>query len=241
MWLIVFFILIVNNIDLVAQTEKGIGDAQPNTQLNLIEAKGKINFALPNLNFSAQFEAKIVGEDSAVLSIFGPMGVLLAKAFSNNEYFIYYDVFNNWAVVGTPTREKIFEASRVPLNFTDFVRLFKGKFIYPPDLMKNTKLNEDKILYSRKNGDFYDFFLIDKDSKLIQYQKKNSDDKIVLNVSYTDYFSNDTLLFPKKYVLQIEERKGSVSLETEKINFNVDTSRPFSFSIPKNVEIFEFR
>lgn len=238
-----FFVvfLVISIYEATSQVEKGFAEVQPIAYPQLIEAKGKINFALPNLNFTAQFEAKIVGEDSAVLSIYGPMGVLLARAFSNNEQFIYYDVLNNWAVVGTPTREKIFEASRVPLSFVDFVRLFKGKLIHSLDSMKNTKMDDGRILYSCRIGNFFDFFLADKDLKLLQFQKKNAEDKIVLNVSYTDYFVNDTLLFPKKYVLQIEERKGSVSLETEKLSFDIDLTRPFSFAVPKSVEIFEFR
>lgn len=238
-----FFLLLVLNFNELSsqeQVEKGFSSNQVASLPQLFEAKGKINFALPNLNFTAQFEAKIVGEDSAVISIFGPMGVLLAKVFSNNEYFAYYDVLNNWAVVGVPSREKIYQASRVPLSFLDFIRLFKGQFLYPTDSMKNTKMDAEKILYSVKTTDFVDFFLCDGNAKIIQYQKKNTEDKIILNILYPEYFANDTLLLPKKYILQIEERKGTVGLEIENLNWDVDLTRPFSFAIPKSVEIFKY-
>ncbi|MCX7909368.1 MAG: DUF4292 domain-containing protein [Ignavibacteria bacterium] len=243
MLLLLFVCLVIFNYNLFPQEqiEKGYEEVNFNSLPQLIEVKGRINFALPKLNFSAQFEARIVAEDSAVLSVFGPMGVLLAKAFSNNENFVYYDVFNNWAVIGTPTREKIFKAARVPLGFRDFVRLFKGQLIHPIDSMRNKKLDDNRVLYSYKSGDFVDFSLCNNDSLLIQFQKKNLDDKVVLNISYPEYFSKDGKKFPKKYILEIEERNGTVSLDVEKINFGFDLTNPFSFSVPKTVEIFEYK
>ncbi len=206
----------------------------------LIYVRGKIDFALSNLNFSAQFEAKIVGEDSAVMSFYGPMGVLLAKVFANKDYFQYYDVFNNWAVVGTPTREKIFEASQVPLSFLDFIRLFKGQILYPLDSLKNSKQEGGRRLFSYVGNNFVDFFLVDNNDRLLQFQKKSKDDKILLNIVYPEYFNSEGDAFPKRYIMQIEERKGNVSLVIDKIEYTFDTSKPFSFYIPKSVEIFEF-
>lgn len=216
------------------------GGVRNQVQPLLIYAKGKIDFNLPNLTFSAQLEAKIVAEDSATMSFYGPMGVLLAKVYSNKEHFQYYDVFNNWAVVGTPTREKIYEASQVPLCFVDFVRLFKGQLLFPLDSMKNSQLEGGKRLFSYKGKNFVDFFLVDSTDKLVQFQKKSFDDKVLLNILYPEYVSKGELLFPKRYLMGIEERKGTISVVIEKLEFDFDTTKPFSFNIPKSVEIFEF-
>jgi hypothetical protein len=224
----------------VAQESSKTATAGEDSLPQVVFAKGKVDFALQNLNFSAIFEAKMVGEDSAVISFFGPMGVLLGKAFSNRERFVYYDVFNNWAVVGKPTREKIFNASQVPLSFVDFVRLFKGALLYPLDSMKSYKTENGKSLFSYKGKDFVDFFLVDDSLKLLQFQKKSLEDKILINILYTEYFNEKGILFPKKYIMQIEERKGYVSLAIESLSFEVDTTKQFSFHIPKSVEIFEF-
>ncbi len=206
----------------------------------VIYAKGKINFALENFNFTAQFEAKIVEEDSAVLSLYGPMNVLVGKAYSNRERFIYYDILGNWAAIGIPTAEKVFEAAQIPLGFVDLVRLFKAELLYPNDSLKYSLLENGKTLLTYKSQSFVDFFLFDQDNKLVQYQKKNLEGKIVINITYPEFLSIENFTFPKKYVLLVEARKGYISIETEKVILDFDMSKPFSFQVPKSVEIFRY-
>lgn len=241
MWLVLLMIVLFDAKTLYPQEriEKGanfVADTVP----EVIQAKGRIIFALPGLNFTAQFDARVVGEDSAMIAFYGPMGVLLGKAMANKEYFEYYDVFNNWAVVGVPTREKIFEASQVPLNFTDIVRLFKGKILYDPDSLNNTKREEDKVLFSYKGSDFVDFFLVNRKNQVLQFQRKSYSDKVLLNILYAEYFEDGKENLPKKIIMQIEEQKGSVTMEIEKVIYDFDLARPFSFQIPKSVEVFRF-
>lgn len=226
------------SLSLFCQTEKGID--QGNDILSIsYQAKGTINFSLPELSFSAQFVAKIVGNDSASISFYGPMGVILVKAYSDKNFFEYYDVFNNWAIIGNPTRENIYKASRVPLSFIDIIYLFKGQLLYPLDSLRIEKNDNDKILYSYRTNEFVDFFLVEN-SRLVQFQKKNYEDKIVVNIAIPEYLNVGEYTFPKKYFMQLEERKGNVSINIDQIEFNVDKSRPFSFNIPKSVEIFNF-
>ncbi len=223
---------------LFCQTEKGIN--QSNNILSLsYQAKGTINFSLPGLSFSAQFVAKIVGNDSASISFYGPMGVVLVKAYSNRNFFEYYDVFNNWAIIGNPTRENIYKSSRVPLSFSDIIYLFKGQMFYPLDSLRIEKNDGDKILYSFRTNVFVDFFLVEN-SRLVQFQKKNYEDKIIVNIAFQEYLNVGEYTLPKKYFMQLEERKGNVSINIDQIDFTIDTSKPFSFNIPKSVEIFNF-
>ncbi len=226
------------SLSLFCQTEKGIDKGNDLLSISY-QAKGTINFSLPELSFSAQFVAKIVGNDSASISFYGPMGVILVKAYSDKNFFEYYDVFNNWAIVGNPTRENIYKASRVPLSFIDIIYLFKGQLLYPFDSLRIEKNDDGKILYSYRTNEFVDFFLVEN-SRLVQFQKKNYEDKIVVNIAIPEYLNVDEYTFPKKYFMQLEERKGNVSINIDQIEFNVDTSRPFSFNIPKSVEIFNF-
>ncbi|MCX7879723.1 MAG: DUF4292 domain-containing protein [Ignavibacteria bacterium] len=223
------------------------GDFQDSTRVvnwnNFFEAKGKINIVMTGVNLSAQFVARVVGEDSATISFYGPMGVILGKVFSNNDFFIYYDVFNNWAVVGRPTREKIFKASGIPLSFLDFIRLFKGELLFPRDslILRNEIQQENRKLFAYFSESFVDFFLVSSnDEILLQYQKKNSEGKIVLNLIYKDYFEIDSAIFPKKYYLQVSERQGYVEIEVENLKFAFEPTKPFSFEIPKSVEVFVF-
>lgn len=223
---------------LVGQVAKSENPANDLTSV-MFQAKGTINFTLPEANFSAQFVAKIVGEDSAVISFYGPMAVLLVKAFSNKEYFEYYDVFNNWAIIGMPTSENIYKSSRIPLGFVDIIRLFKGQLILPIDSLVEQRKDGNRVLYSYKSGEIVNFFLTEN-SQLVQFQQKNLEDKIILNILFPEYQTIGNYTLPKKILLQLEERKGSVSLVIDQVDFNVDTTKSFSFNIPKSVEIFRF-
>lgn len=240
--LLVAFYIVLLLLELKAQeiSEQVLESKLHTNTPRVILAKGKINFALENLNFTAQFEAKIVGEDSAVLSFYGPMNVLVGKAYSNRERFVYYDILNNWAVVGSPNAKNVFQAAQIPLSFVDFVRLFKAELLYPDDSLKSTALENGKLLLTYKSQSFVDFFLFDKNQRLIQYQKKNLEDKIVINITYPEFHSDENFTLPKKYLLLVEARKGYISVEIEKFSFDFDMSKPFSFQLPKTVEIFRY-
>ncbi len=207
-----------------------------------IQYKGKMTIIMAGLNFTAQFIARVAGEDSTAISFFGPMGVLLGKVFANKDYFQYYEALHNWAVVGKSDRKNIQNASTIPLAFIDFVRLFEGKACYPKDsltLVENS--SNGKILFAKRDIDFIDFFLYTKDdSHLLQFQKKNSHDQIVLNILYPEYAEFNGYRLPRRYIMQVAEGKGSITIEIQEINFNVAFGQPFSFQIPKSAEVYKY-
>lgn len=220
-----------------------VGLHEDTSRVKVLQFHGKISITMRGMNLSSQFSASLVGEDSATLSFFGPMGVILGKLFVNKNYFAFYDVMNNWAVVGKPTRENIFNASQVPLSFVDFVRLFRGEIPVDDDslLLIDEQSNAEKTLYYKISGQFIDFFLLNnKTNKLRQYQKKTFNGQILINLNIPEYTEFEGQLHPKKYVMQISECRGNVILEIEDIQSSESFSKPFSFVIPKSVELFPY-
>jgi hypothetical protein len=207
-----------------------------------IQYKGRMTIIMAGLNFTAQFIARVAGEDSTAISFFGPMGVLLGKVFANKDYFQYYETLHNWAVVGKSDRKNIQNASTIPLAFVDFIRLFEGKACYPKDsltLVENSP--NGKILFAKKDIGFIDFFLYTKeDFRLIQFQKKNSHDQIVLNILYPEYTEFNGYRLPSRYIMQVTEGKGSVTIEIQEVSFNITFDQPFSFQIPKSAEVYKY-
>ncbi len=207
-----------------------------------IQYKGKMTIIMAGLNFTAQFVARVAGEDSASISFFGPMGIILGKIYANKVYFEYYETIHNWAVVGKSDRKNVQKASTIPLAFVDFIRLFEGKSFYPHDSLALVENNPDgKILLAKKDSAFIDFFLYAKDDlRLVQFQKKNSHNQIVLNILYPEYREFNGYRLPSRYIMQVTEGKGSVTIEIEEIVFNVTFEQPFSFQIPKSAEVYKF-
>lgn len=240
--LLLLILIFCNNYLLNSQTEI-IAKKSDQQQTKLMNFSGKISISMSGLNLTAQFSAAMVGEDSASLSIYGPMGVILGKIFANKNYFAIYDVMNNWAVVGNPTRDNIFKASQVPLSFTDFVRLFHGEIPVDSDSLRkqSEQSNPEKTLYYRVNKEFVDFYLLSNiTGKLVQYQKKSLDGRVVLNLIISEYMEFEGELFPKKYLMHVSDRNGNLTMEIEEIRSESNFSKPFSFAIPKSVEIFPY-
>lgn len=228
---------------LLCRQNELVGLQEDTSSIKAFEFRGKISITMSGMNLSAQFTASLVGEDSATLSFFGPMGVILGKVFANKNYFAFYDVMNNWAVVGKPTRENIFNASQVPLSFVDFVRLFRGEIPVEDDSLRliEKQSNAERTLYYKISGQFVDFYLINnKTNKLWQYQNKSQNGQILINLNIPEYTEFEGQLYPKKYIMQISERRGNVIMEIEDIQSNENFSKPFSFVIPRGVELFPY-
>lgn len=234
--------MIFDALLLCAQNEL-VGLQEDTSGIKSLQFRGKISITMSGINLSAQFTASLVGEDSATLSFYGPMGVILGKVFANKNYFAFYDIMNNWAVVGKPTRENIFNASQVPLSFVDFVRLFRGEIPVKDDSLRLIEKHSyaEKTLYFKISGQFVDFYLINnKTNKLWQYQNKSQNGQILINLNIPEYTEFEGQLYPKKYIMQISERRGNVIMEIEDIQSNENFYKPFSFVIPRGVELFPY-
>ncbi|MGQ9819255.1 MAG: DUF4292 domain-containing protein [Candidatus Kapaibacteriales bacterium] len=231
------------NIVMVFSQNEVVGLQKDTISSKVLQFRGKISILMSGMNLTGQFSASLVGEDSATLSFYGPMGVILGKVFANKNYFAFYDVMNNWAVVGKPTRENIFASSRVPLSFEEFVRLFRGEITVDYDSLRllQEQSNREKTLYYKTSDQFVDFFLLNNNNnKILQYQKKTRNGQIIINLNITEYTEFEGNLYPKRYVMQISERRGNVVMEIDDIQSSENFSKPFSFVIPKGVEIFPY-
>lgn len=234
--------IILNSFYLFAQNELA-GLQEDTSSIKVLQFRGKISIVMSGMNLTAQFTASLVDEDSATLSFYGPMGVILGKVYANQNYFAFYDVMNNWAVIGKPTRENIFNASQVPLSFMEFLRLFRGEIPVDKDSLRliEEQSNTEKTLFYKISGQFIDFFLINnKTNKLRQYQKKSLNGQILINLNMPEYTEFEEQLYPKKFIMQISERRGSVIMEIEDIQSSENFSQPFSFVIPRGVELFPY-
>lgn len=229
-------------VNLSAQNEL-IAEPHKSDKAYLYQFQGKITISMSGMHLIAQFSAKLAGEDSASISFYGPMGVILGKVFANKDTFMFLDVINNWVVTGIPTRKNIYKCSQIPLNFIEFVRLFRGELPIPIDSLTQQEIenNPEKALYRKITSQFVDFYLVNtKTNKLHQFQKKLLDGRLLLTLIYPEYWENDGTLFPKKYQMQAPDRNGIVTLEIEKMNRVEEFTHPFSFDIPKTVEIYEY-
>lgn len=241
---LLFFLLLLVGVEISFSQVSGEMNFPDSSSIlpKTIQYEGKITIIMAGLNFTAQFIARVAGEDSAAISFFGPMGVILGKIFANKDYFQYYETLHNWAVVGKSDGKNIQSASTIPLAFTDFIRLFEGKSYYPKDsLMLVENSPNGKMLFAKKDNDFIDFFLYTKDDfRLLQFQKKNSHNQIVLNILYPEYSEFSGYRLPRRYIMQVTEGNGSVTIEIQEVSFNITFDQPFSFQIPKSAEVYKY-
>ncbi len=127
---------------------------------------------------------------------------------------------------GSPTQENIKKATNLSISIKDFLSLFQGKT--PFDIDEYTPIadkNDGSIVLKRiDKSDFGDFAVINKsDMKLIQYQRKDKGDLLILNSAYDKYQSSGTSSLPAKINFSMPTVGGSLIIEVEDFKTNMSS------------------
>jgi len=189
--------------------------------------------------------AKLCSSDSMCITIHGPFGIFVGKLFATQTNFLFYDAFNNRAVTGTPSADNIAKTLRIPLSGEDFVHLMRGEApTGVNDLISNGfTLSSDKlidsnnVLFVRRSelfGAEYIIFSL-KENVILQFQKKSSEGKILLNVKYTNFININEITLAQTIDIQSPENGASaqMTLSGIKINRAIPLLR---FSLPKGLQ-----
>ena len=239
-YLVLFFsfVLIISCSSTKQAGQLKINPFSNRENLKNITLTGTIQTNLPDMNQSAEFSLSIADDDSASISIYGPLGMMIGKLYATPGYFIFLNVFTAEALEGKPTMSNLKAAINIPLEYSDFIRILTAAPAQDPaSYILQPGRKDEKELYKSKQANFADFALINtSNGNIEQYQRKTADDKIIFTSVYEDYNKEQNHNLPKKIILQFPELKGSVVLEISKYDINPDFSKPFRFNIPSTVK-----
>jgi len=206
--------------------------------LKNITLKGNILSVISGQSVSAYCQFTLVGTDSASLTLFGPLGMLVARLYARPDYFAFYNTITSEAFEGKPTAENLNKILKVFLGFEEFARLVRDEMPDKPENFLQTakKIENDKMVYKNTSKkDFAEFCLFNSDlSQLEQYQRKAKDGSIILNIIFQNFIKVNGYSLPKSYIFKFPVMDGNVTFEADEIEINKPVDKPFMITIPKS-------
>jgi hypothetical protein len=193
---------------------------------------------------SLNFRARVIisGNDSVSMTIFGPFGLTLGKLFSDSKSFQFFNTMENAIYKGSPTQENIKKATNLSISIQDFLRLFQGKTAYQgSDYKLFSDKSDGKLIYTRVDkNNFADFVVVSAiDPKIIQYQRKDKGDVLILNSSYDLYKNTDGIAIPTSINFAMPTVGGKLVIEIENYKLNSEAALPEKFTLPSSAKIID--
>ncbi|MBK9246677.1 MAG: DUF4292 domain-containing protein [Ignavibacteria bacterium] len=196
---------------------------------------------------SGYCNASVCGLDSMGMKITGPFGIFLGRMYATPTTFMFYNAFENKVLLGVPSAENIAKSMNIPLGATDFAHLIRGestgetstikdKFTESPD----KPANPDHILYVRKASTFgaeYVLFSL-KEQAMIQFQKKSSEGKLLLNVKYSNFKDLNGIKFAHEVLIQSPENNSTAEMTLSDMKINQPVTQ-LQFPAPKGVPVIK--
>ena len=210
-----------------------------NTNFKDLSIKSSISAAMKDQSMMASANMMIAQMDSISMNLFGPFGIPFGKLYATKDYVLFYNIMTNQVLEGKPTAENMRTAVFLPLTYEDFIRLIRCETPgEPKDFIFEKNLNDDEMLFKNsKNPKYFEYAVLSKSKKVItQYQRKDSDGTLILHVFYIEYIKNSGIDFSQKQVYKFPELDVNLTLEITDLKINPVFEKPFSFSIPANID-----
>ncbi|ROL59610.1 DUF4292 domain-containing protein [Bacteroidetes/Chlorobi group bacterium ChocPot_Mid] len=212
---------------------------QRNTKFKDLSVKSSISASMKDQSMMASANMMLAQMDSISMNLSGPFGIPFGKLYATKDYVLFYNIMTNQVLEGKPTPENMRTAVFLPLSYEDFIRLIRCETPgEPQDFVFEKNLNDDEILFKNsKNPKYIEFAVLSKSNKVItQYQRKDADGTLILHVFYMNYTKNNGIDFSQKQLYKFPELDVNLTLEITELKINPVFEKPFSFSIPANID-----
>ncbi|MFN3195417.1 MAG: DUF4292 domain-containing protein [Chlorobiota bacterium] len=212
------------------------------TTANNLELSGKIEISVDGQNFNLNTNIYSAKSDSVLMVLKAFMGIPAAKVYMTPNSFKAFNVIENKAFYGVPSKDNIQKAVNIGFSYKDVVALIRNE----PNTIDGYKLNEsesndEEALYYRNfKGEYIEFIKFNLEEKYIsQYQQKSAENELLLNVFFEEPKKVGDRNMPSKVTALILENEGKVKFDFEEIKIVENFGTAFDFSIPSNVTKIE--
>lgn len=196
-----------------------------------------MNVVYNDFNQTANARVRVAGRDSLAMEITA-FGIPVAKLFMNKENFVFLDLFNGKAIEGKSSAANMARVTNIPLSFDDFICLLRCEAPFPTDKYINEgKTTSGSIVYKYDRPDNNrEFIALDEKDMMKQYQRKDNDGILLMNINYAENEVFGSESFPKKVQLHAPLSKFKLSVESKDRQINTIFTEPFRFKIPQGIE-----
>lgn len=208
-----------------------------NDLIENLEIKAELDVEMPNMSNSVNSTIQLIKKDSLLMNIFGPFSIHVAKLFSSEKEFIFYNIFQNELISGEPSKENFLRATNMNLSFNELIHLIRNEvpgrsedfnFFSSDEKSNKTYLNssnEDDI-YITYDGKY---------NKLIKYEQKNKANEKLLSINYSNYNPVKNFFMPSTIEIVFEKLGGSLKIIVDEYKIN-EGFGTISFTKPKSAK-----
>jgi len=190
----------------------------------LIEADCNLNSNFGNFNFS--YECLINQLNEIEINLYGPFSIFVGKIYADSNEFQFYNAFEDKFIIGKTTEQNLLKISGLNISLQNLISILRNEILYSEEQFDEINSNNNLTIYrmisSKRFADFYSL----NDQKLLQdYQRKDSLDNIVFKINYQydkpykykDYvFANIINIYVAYNDIKLKYNIKNIDFETKK-------------------------
>lgn len=208
--------------------------------INSIYASGTISLSTKNFPVKLEFEMITLKDNRAVIDLWGPLGIYVGNLYLNDDSIMIHNNFNNKLIYTSFKSNKLRKFLSDDINKKMIYSLLLG-YINPD------QIDSDSSSAIIDSGNFYLLSKFKEDRKIVFYFDKKywmiseinilKEDKLISNVSLTDFIqTEDDYRFPTKIKLHDLRTNNSIEINISGVEFNKENFISYP-SMPDGVEI----
>jgi hypothetical protein len=186
---------------------------------------------------------KISNTDSLQMNLNGPFGIIVGRLFADGGNFKFFNVLENKIYKGISTAENIHKASGIYVSIADLIRIIRGEVPFKPSeyIFSEVMKDSPKALFKRVDiRGFADFAVISTENNtIIQYQRKNKSDELILNLAIGEYSKIGEFELPQNFTASFPTAKAKLNINVNKFKINDEAGKVKNFDFPSSAVIVD--
>jgi hypothetical protein len=194
---------------------------------------GTLALRTPELSAEGTFRIILAGRDSLNGTIYGPLGIVAARAYCTPDETLIFDALSQKAYqLLFPLRETtVFAIEREEL-----LALLRCEVPFDPGsyLPAGERTRDSSVLYVHRDTAFVDIAQISARGELRAYQRKSLDNQLLAAIEYGTYRTWDNQHYPDRIRIVAPTHNVELVLTPEDITEHPKPS-PFRFRLPSSI------
>ncbi len=209
-----------------------------NNAIQTLAGSGSITIESPERSFSGGFGLNLRKPDSVRVDFSGPFGIDVGTLMVSREQFIYYNSFDNKAIVGTPDGKTLSAMFNLTMNFDEILGAFTGEFISSDtDSLTRFSVEQGEYVLRYQSGDKRKEYRINGDTFVLTslriFDAETETPRMTALASEMDIADSVAMPMMLRVIFPSERRSITISYDDIHINREVDCS----FSLPQQADI----
>lgn len=214
-------------------------------KIKTFEGVGRMKVNSETFNNQAPFTVALKKPDSVGVTIYGPFGIELAKAFASEERFLFYDAFNNKAYQGEVNANVLEEIFKINLAFSDLLDAFIGgvnltEVLYQPPTDYSVAYDEYVLIYDKPDLQLSSEYHVNiEDLGITYYALKDMNGATLIEGRYKKFSIIEGVAVPFEVEIANIQDDQKIRITYDEISVNEEDIIIY-FDTPRDAEIIDW-